>query len=136
MESSAVTRRLPSFQNREMCGCDGDALWQKEDEYRRRYRNQYHLHGKIRIALATCIRRHNTPERGVRSGRFGYNNGRIVSEEYAADTMTSSAAETAIMIVLTGKRKATRPAKKKISDACRSSGISSTTACMLNLFRP
>jgi hypothetical protein len=45
-------------------------------------------------------------------------------------------AEMAVMMIFTGIRKATRPEKKKRRDACRRSGMTSTTTCILNLFMP
>jgi hypothetical protein len=59
-----------------------------------------------------------------------------VSTVYAAVTSSRIAAQIAAMVLFTGMRNATRPAKNKRRDVCRRSGIMSTTACTLNRFMP
>jgi hypothetical protein len=53
-----------------------------------------------------------------------YRTGRKARTEYAVMTRTRRAAEMAVMIIFTGIRKATRPAKKQRRDACRSRDMS------------
>jgi hypothetical protein len=65
-----------------------------------------------------------------------YPRGRKVRTEYAVVTRTSRVAAMAVMTIFTGTRNATSPAKKRRRDACRRSGIMSTTRCILNLFMP
>lgn len=60
----------------------------------------------------------------------------MVSSEYTMARMVSIVPTSAMMMVLTGMRKATRPAKKNRREACRRRGIISTTVCILNRLRP
>jgi hypothetical protein len=60
----------------------------------------------------------------------------MVRRAYAANTTAESTAATVAMEILIGRRKATRPAKNKKSDVCRSRGMISTTVCILKRFSP
>jgi hypothetical protein len=62
--------------------------------------------------------------------------GRMVSVKYMTKIMARRAPAIFVTMELTGCRNATRPAKNRTRDVCRSKGISSTTECMLNLLIP
>jgi hypothetical protein len=60
----------------------------------------------------------------------------MVRVRYIATTARRIVAAMAVSAVFTGIRNATRPAKKNRRDACRRRATMSTTACILNLFKP